>query len=213
MSEGRKYIFFDVDGVLIHGYHFNHSLRHPWDKDIEADLGISRDGFDQHFFKAYFGEVILGHLDLEEALNKSLPLLKFSGTATDIINYWLEKDSIINDDLFPTVKKLSSIRNVHLYIATNQEKNRATYLWNTLGFKKYFKDIYYSGRLGVTKHSQDFFELINRELGILPGKDTVIYFDDTPDYLIAAEKAGWQAYQFTTYNDVLNNGYIKKIIE
>ncbi|NDC56614.1 MAG: haloacid dehalogenase, partial [Alphaproteobacteria bacterium] len=36
-------IFFDVDGVLIHGYHARPELRQCWDENLPRDFGIDRE--------------------------------------------------------------------------------------------------------------------------------------------------------------------------
>ena len=33
-------IFFDVDGVLIHGWHAKPERRRPWDATLQQDLGV-----------------------------------------------------------------------------------------------------------------------------------------------------------------------------
>ncbi len=43
-------IFFDVDGVLIDGWHADETRRKPWDTTIEADLGVDRKAFQRLFF-------------------------------------------------------------------------------------------------------------------------------------------------------------------
>ena len=46
-------VLFDVDGVLIHGYHARSELRICWDENLERDFGINRDKFKNEFI---FGE-------------------------------------------------------------------------------------------------------------------------------------------------------------
>jgi putative hydrolase of the HAD superfamily len=38
-------VFFDVDGVLIDGWHANSALSKRWDLTLEADLGVDREAF------------------------------------------------------------------------------------------------------------------------------------------------------------------------
>lgn len=42
-------ILFDVDGVLIHGYHYKTELQKHWDKNLYHDFGIERDIFKNEF--------------------------------------------------------------------------------------------------------------------------------------------------------------------
>jgi beta-phosphoglucomutase-like phosphatase (HAD superfamily) len=72
-------IFFDVDGVLIDGWHSKPELRRPWDATIEQDLGIDKDAFREKFFgsaasnRAVIHAYVRGERDLKEALAATLP--------------------------------------------------------------------------------------------------------------------------------------------
>ena len=64
-------IFFDVDGVLINNLHAVRGWIKRWDENIEKDLGIKQDHF-QEIFKSWFPDVLCGRLDLEEELERWL---------------------------------------------------------------------------------------------------------------------------------------------
>jgi putative hydrolase of the HAD superfamily len=73
-------IFFDVDGVLIDGWHANSALRKPWDETLQADLGIDRNAFQELFFGtpgsrsvSPMYECVTGCCDLRDALADVLP--------------------------------------------------------------------------------------------------------------------------------------------
>lgn len=107
------------------------------------------------------------------------------------------------------VKTLSKNADVKLYIATNQEHYRAAYLWNDLGFKDYFEDIYYSARLGCFKKDPAYFQQINAELNL---KDqTVLFFDDSPDNIATASSCGWNAVLFNDVNNLIEHPLIKSL--
>lgn len=205
------HIFFDVDGVLIDGFHTKVERRNRWDRTLKEDTGIDPEIF-QEIFSSWFLEVLQGRLGFEEELDRWLQNHKYNIIAKDIIDYWHKKDSNINTDLYSMVKILSSKSETNLYVATNQTHERASYLWNELGFKNHFQDIYYSARLKCLKSNPDYFKKIEEELGLKPHHQEVLYFDDDPVNIDVAKKRGWEAVLFDTVDDVKSHPYITRIL-
>lgn len=202
-------IIFDVDGVLINGYNATPERRIMWDANIEKDLGIKQSDLTTHFFNKRFGDVIIGKRPLLEAMNESLSDLNYSGTAQSIIDYWMDNDSRVNNQVLDVVQKLKS-KSIPLYIATNQEHVRANYLWNNLNFKDYFQDIFYSAKIGHTKSSSLYFDYVNNKLG---RNEDILFFDDYPENVEAAKNAGWNAFVFNDIHDLTNNPFIQEILQ
>ncbi len=209
-------IFFDVDGVIIDGWHFNPARRRPWDTELKQDLGVERDAFQKAFFfpPAHGGDSLMekclkGDRDLKEVLADLLPTLGCHGTADDFIDYWFTRNSHLNEDVVAIIKQLRQRQEIELYLATAQEPHRANYLCHELGFKELFREIYFSAQLGVAKNTVSFFSKINTALNIEP-EERPLYFDDTPDVVRAAKEAGWDAYEFDTTSDLTSN---KRILE
>jgi putative hydrolase of the HAD superfamily len=203
-------IFFDVDGVLINGCHAKPELRRPWDATIEQDLGIDANAFREKFFgsaasnRAVIHACVRGERDLKEALAATLPTVGYAGSVDAFIRYWFEKDSHVNREAMEAVKRLARHDHLEVYLATAQEHCRAAYLWDGLGFKEHFKDIFYSARLGHLKNAPEFFLEINRVLGIGPD-ERPLFFDDREDVVVLAREAGWDACIFNTVADLLNH--------
>ena len=91
-------IFFDVDGVLVDGWHAYSALRKPWDMTLEADLGIDREAFQKLFFATSGGrsaspmfECVTGRRDLRDALADILPQVGYQGSTEDFMRYWFER--------------------------------------------------------------------------------------------------------------------------
>lgn len=203
-------ILFDVDGVLIHGYHAKPSLQHCWDETIETDLGIDRDHFKTHFiFKDFVKKVIIGQLDLKQALETYLPTIGFHQDPQIVIDYWMEHDTKVNHDLIEKINILKKNKENRLFIATNQEHNRARYLMDNLGFGNYFEDIFYAAKIGSLKPSVEFFTYIQDRLP--QSNYPPILFDDTQKIIDAANDFGWQAYQYDTVADLNKCEYIQSI--
>lgn len=196
----------------MHGYHARVELRRCWDENLHRDLGINRDAFKKHFISDVFvNEVLLGTRDLHCALTEVLPMLGYNGDAQEVIDYWLRNDSYINQDLLQHVTHLSANADVSLYIATNQERNRALYLMDELGLGAYFKDIYCSGRIGYMKPHAAYYEYVANDLG-LTDRDHIILFDDRQAVVDGARAAGWEAHQFDEADDVLKSEAVRRIL-
>lgn len=201
-------IFFDVDGVLIDGWHADPALRKPWDLTIEQDLGVDRAAFENLMFGLPAGrdaplisECVRGRLPLEDALASVLPQVGYRGAVEDFIAYWFERDSNRNAAVFALVEQLAAHPQIELYVATAQEHRRARHLWDELGFSRLFAEIFYSARLGCLKKSPRFFEAINEELSI-GADESPLFFDDQPAIVALAREAGWDAVHFTDAGDI-----------
>jgi putative hydrolase of the HAD superfamily len=96
-------------------------------------------------------------------------------------------------------------------LATGQEHYRANFLWNDLGFKEHFKEIFYSAKLGHLMNKPEFFETINRMLDILP-PERPLYFDDQMEIVALACEAGWDASMFESAEDVVNHRQIRDFL-
>jgi len=187
------HIFFDVDGVLINGFHTKAEKRVRWDTHIQQDLGIDPENFQTFFTETYFLRSLLGKIDLEDNLQKWLSENHYQIKAGKVIEYWMAKDSNLNTDLMPVIETLASCPDIVLHIATNQEHIRAAYLWNDVGFQKYFDNIFYSAKFGCFKRDKNFFTAAMKELAITPGQEKIIYFDDDPKNIEVANALGWDA--------------------
>jgi putative hydrolase of the HAD superfamily len=54
-------VIFDVDGVLVHGYHARPERTRRWDENLLADLGVDPDRFREEFiFDIFITRVVTG---------------------------------------------------------------------------------------------------------------------------------------------------------
>ena len=203
-------VFFDIDGVLIDGFHTKVERRNRWDINLEKDLGIRHDHF-QEIFSGWFLEVLQGRLDFEEELSQWLKANDYDVKAWQVINYWNEKDSNLNTAVWSIVSKLSE-RGIDIYTATNQTHARIEYLREALGWKNYFTDFYYSARLGCLKSDSSYFLKIERELDFNPHENAPLYFDDDPRNIEVASARGWEAVLVDTPIDVVNHPKIRNLV-
>jgi putative hydrolase of the HAD superfamily len=211
-------IFFDVDGVLIDGWHADPSLRKPWDASIDVDLGVNREAFERLFFGAPGArssspmfECVTGRRDLKAALADILPQVGYEGTVDDFVRYWFDKDSNVNGAVLELIRQLRNQENVQTFIATGQEHHRAAYLWNSLAFSKDFDRMFYSAEIGLAKKEIGFFEAINRSLGIRSG-ERPLFFDDQPEIVELAKQVGWEGMLFRSVEDIEDHPRLRGLL-
>ncbi|HEV7344585.1 MAG TPA: HAD-IA family hydrolase [Devosia sp.] len=200
-------VFFDVDGVLVHGYHANPARVRAWDANMLADMGVDPDKFRQDFtFDIFMKKVIIGEMSFIEALEKRLPAFGYKGSPMAFAHYWLKQDSVLNEPLLDVVRTLGQADNCRLYVATNQEHLRANWLWGHLGLSDLFEDIFYSARIGAQKPAKRYFDFIEQRIG--PQDEPPLFFDDSPKVIEAARQHGWEAVQFETVEDCTSHPWI-----
>lgn len=207
----KRIVFFDVDGVLIQGYHAKPELRKYWDESMESDLGINRSHFQENFISGVFlQEIVSGKKDLKSEISDYLLSINSTISADKFIKYWLTGDSNINHLLFEKIKILKETGKVKLFLATNQEHNRANYLMNELKFNEYFDDIFHSGRIGFAKPDRKYFENVMEHIG--NSSHRPIFFDDSQGVVDAANDYGWEAYQFECIEDLNKSTFISSLL-
>jgi putative hydrolase of the HAD superfamily len=204
-------VLFDVDGVLVHGYHSRPELQRRWDENLLEDLGIDPDAFkDKFIFDVFIKKVLIGKVGLVEALDRVLPQLGYKGPTQRIVSYWLEHDSQLNVELVEVVRKLRAHDDIKLYVATNQEHLRAQWLWQTLRLGELFDDMFYAARLGVAKPDPGFYEEVAHRIG--PQSEPPLFFDDAEKVVAGARKAGWEAVIYNAIEDCTSHPWIAERI-
>jgi putative hydrolase of the HAD superfamily len=200
-------VFFDVDGVLVHGYHARPELTRRWNENLLADLGVDPDRFNAEFiFDIFIKKVVVGEMAIIDALERRLPGLGYKGSPMAFLHYWLSHDSVLNTGLLDTVRKLKARSDLKLYIATNQDHSRAQWLWHALGLSELFEDIFYSARAGIRKPEKGFFDFIEHRIG--PQTQPPLFFDDTPKVIDGARAHGWEAVLFNADEDCTSHPWI-----
>jgi putative hydrolase of the HAD superfamily len=204
-------LFFDVDGVVVHGFHSRPKHARRWDQFLADDLGIDPDVFQEKFIKPiYIPYVLTRQKSLVNALEEVLPELGYTGSPMNIIGYWMGRDTQLNLPLMEIIKKLRATGKVRTYIATNQEDVRAYHLWCNLGLQHLFDDIFYAARLGAAKPDPKFFAAIEARLG--PQDEKPLMFDDYTSVVEAADAVGWEGVLFDTAADCRRHPWIAALL-
>jgi putative hydrolase of the HAD superfamily len=140
-----------------------------------------------------------------------IPALGYEGSVDAFVRYWFENDARINRDVLAVVDRLARHAQVELYLATGQEHHRAAYLWNELGLRAHFRDIFYSARLGHLKATPEFFGAINRALAIGPAERPLL-FDDDEEVVGLARASGWDASVLDTVDDLVGHPRLARLL-
>lgn len=199
-------VLFDVDGVLVHGFHARPELQRRWDENLLADLGVDPEQFAEKFIHDVFvKKVIVGRMGLIDALDRVLPQLGYRGSPLRFASYWLEHDSHLDTDLVKVARQLKA-SGTKLYIATNQEHLRAQWLWQGLKLGEVFDDMFHSARIGIAKPQAGYFDEVTRRIG--KQDEAPLFFDDRADIVAAARRAGWEAVLYETLEDCTNHPWV-----
>lgn len=188
-----NFLFVDIDGVLINGFHYDEKKRFVWYKNIDMDLGISYQQIASFFSSRDFTDALVGKENLKTVLNRYFEKNMIYFDVEEFISYWFTKDSHLNLDVLKSIIHIKADRK---YLVTIQEQYRANYLWEVLGLKKYFDGIFYSGDIGYLKDESEFYLTINQRLDIDFTKDSVRYIDDNPKFVKIASENGWNSTLF-----------------
>lgn len=173
----------DVDGVVV--------IPRPggWGADMEADLGFSVTLLQTHFFQTHWDDVVMGRAALHDRLAPVLAVHAPHLTSRTLTDYWFAKDAHLDHTLLADLAVLRAAGTT-LHLATVQEHERATYLWDTLRLRDGFDAIHYSADLGCGKPDPAFYAAVEARTGLAPADLTLI--DDKAVNVEAARAAGWR---------------------
>lgn len=176
----------DVDGVTVLGRQGDHK---HWTAGLQAEFGITRTALAEHFFKPHWPAIIIGQKPMRPALAAALAQIPDAPKAQDLIDFWFRTDAALNAPLLTAIAKLRA-QGIRCALATNQEAERAGYLWNNLGLSQYFDALYSSGSLGAAKPAPAFFAAIEKAEGLAPAQ--IAFLDDSGENCTAAAARGWK---------------------
>lgn len=176
-------ILFDLDGVILEKSAFSRRL--------QVEHGISPDKTGP-FFRGSFVRCQLGAADLKEELGSLLPSWGWKGSVEEFLSYWFQCDQQITPEIIP--RDLTQ-RGHKCYLATNQEKYRASYLQQFRALAENFVQFFCSNELGHRKPDVAFFAEVERRLGAPPSE--LFFWDDAMENVQGAKACGWTAYLYT----------------
>jgi HAD superfamily hydrolase (TIGR01509 family) len=137
---------------------------------------------------------LIGAASFEASLAPALRALGAPCDAATVLKLWCEIDP--DAAALALVARLRA-RGVFCALASNQERNRARHMSQTLGYARRFDREFYSCDLGCTKPSAEFFDEIVRRAALDPAR--TLFIDDRQDNVAAARACGLEAAQFVLW--------------
>lgn len=187
-----KAILFDADGVFVE----------PTDKmfseRIAEELNISMEQV-QPFFDDHFENVLTGKEDLVAAITPFAESWGWKKSIPELLEFWFEYERSIDQELMTYIRKLHD-NGIVCCVATNNETNRARYIFEVSGFSEFSDKLYSSSDMGATKPSSAFFEKVWKDLGQI-SKEQILFWDDTVENVEGGKKFGFNSELYTTFKD------------
>lgn len=193
-----KVILFDCDGPII--------KREKYFSQRLKDLGISlNEGLVTQFFKTEFLEIEKGKADLKQSLEGKIQFWGYKGTVKELVDFWFEGEAEIDLEMKNYIISLRQ-NGIKCYLATNNEKYRTEYLWNTVGLKYFLDGVFSSCYSGYLKPQIEYWAETYKSLLKTP-KNEILFWDNLRAAVESAKEFGFNA---ETYKDFAN---VKKVIE
>jgi len=189
-----KVLLLDIDGIVIttSGGMFSERLSKEHSVPMESILD---------FIHSDFQLCKVGKADLREKLLERLEDWNWEGTVDELINFWFEGETIVNEDVIKFITNLRK-NGIRCYLASDNEKYRSEYILNNIGIKKYFDGVFMSYEVGYTKHEEGFFEKVLNVLDDV-NPSNIVFWDDKEENLRYAKKLGIKTHHFKNVEDFI----------
>ena len=135
----------------------------------------------------------MGEADLKELLKERASKWGWKKSIDELLDYWFKAEHKIDQELLKIVKQLKQ-QKIVCAVVTNQEKYRAEYIINKMGFGGLFDFVFPSSSVGFKKPQPEFFQHVLSKVDCNGGE--VVYFDDSPGFLEGARSLGIHAYLY-----------------
>lgn len=177
-----KAILCDADGVLINGGLFSVQLKRDYGITIPND-----------FFENEFQPALVNQADLKELLKEKVKEWGWQRSVDELLDYWFKAEHQIDQEVLKMAQDLKA-KGIICVVVTNQEKYRAQYITEQMGFGELFDGVYASSTVGYKKPQAEFFNHVLKSIDCKAAE--VLYFDDSPGYLPGAKALGIRAFLY-----------------
>ena len=142
---------------------------------------------------------------------------KFLTRLSGFINNKVDKETLINiySKIFTVNEDLVSLlpelkKRYKLVLLSNTNIIHQMYGWNEYGFLKNFEKLILSHEIGAVKPEEKIYRAVEKYTKLPSGEH--IFIDDIFEYVEAVKNLGWDAIQFKSYNQLINELKIRGII-
>ena len=195
-------VLFDADGVIQRpsaGWRDRlMPLLPPGDEDVEGFLGEILD---------VERPALADGSDVAPAFGALLRRRGSTADPAEILN--MLNDIIVHSEMLGVVDRLRE-SGISCYLASNQQRNRATYMSESLGFKERFDREFYSCFVGCAKPSRVFFERVLAAIQVPP--ERVLFMDDQEDNVAGARRLGIHASVFRLHRSADNRRALVELL-
>ncbi len=201
----RKYsvIVFDLGNVLI-----------PFDYKIMTDrLNKVSSGLGEKFLADYKINYHI-HRSFESGV---MTEIQFIDKMLNILDHKIDSETFcrffseifrVNQDvanLLPQFKK-----NYKLILLSNTNSIHKKYGWEKFDFLKHFDKLILSHEVGAVKPEEKIYRAVEKISGYTPAEH--LFIDDVKEYSDAAIKLGWDAINFVSYENLLQEFQIREVL-
>ena len=185
-----KAICFDADGVIV-------NPQMQFSQYLNTVHGITPQ-MTAPFFSGIFNECLCGQKDLRAVLPHFLEQWAWRLGVDEFIQTWMVKDHIIDEAV---MNKIGLLRRQGYVccLTTNQEKIRAAYMKEQMGFRDAFDQLFFSCEMGCQKPEDEYYQIVETQLAMETNE--ILFWDDSKKNVLAAKARGWHAAAYKDYAD------------
>lgn len=184
-----RFLILDADGVVVRP-------PQPYSQLRAGELGVDPATF-LPFFQGPFQSALVGRADLCDLIAQYHELWQWERPFEELIAAWCESENHPDPQIIKLIAETRAA-GVPVYLATNQERHRTTYLRDVM-FKDVFDGILASCDLHHLKYEPAFWmETLHRLRFAQPNLEShdIAFFDDDRGCVTAARAAGLRAHLY-----------------
>jgi len=148
-----------------------------------------------------------GEVSEEEFLTKVSGFINNKVAKETLIDVY-SKIFTVNEDVVSVLSELK--KRYKLVLLSNTNIFHQKYGWNEYGFLKIFDRLILSHEVGSVKPEEKIYRAVEEYTKLPSGEH--IFIDDIFEYTEAAKSLGWDAIQFKSYSQLVNELKVREII-
>lgn len=191
--EHVRAVVWDFDGVLNRAGARAPDGVFPWQRLVAEELGLDAVALNAEVFETGRKALFTGKDDVLDRLDAFLIAQGAEAGAEDVLELWFEQENRPDAEMERLVEALAEAGVVQA-ILTNNETRRARFIAQDAGWAGKVEAIFASGEIGAMKPEAAAFERVETALGMEPHE--ILFIDDAPRNVEAAEKRGWLGWVF-----------------
>lgn len=199
-----KSIVFDLGNVLL-----------PFDyTPFKQGLDAIEPGLSEIFAREYQHNYTGLHRALERG---DMTDEQFLDAVTEILGHKVDREYFckifstvfwVNEDVAALLPKLK--QHYRIFLLSNTNNIHRQYGWKEYGFLEHFEKLFLSHEVKAIKPEAEIYRAVSNFTGLLPEEH--LFIDDVAEYAQGARNVGWDAIQFTGYENLTDELKKRSII-